>query len=71
MLDSIYLMTLKLIKIAFLRENVKILSSFRQRFNGLHNVSRKVVYLFYCIALHHSQMQCHVIKDVLLPEDVF
>ena len=42
MLDSIYHMTLKL-KIAFLRENVKILPSFRQRYNGRHNVSRKSI----------------------------
>ena len=37
MLDSIYHMTLKL-KIAFLRENVKILPSFTQHNNGRHNV---------------------------------
>ena len=42
MLDSIYHMTLKL-KIAFLRENVKILPSFTQRYNGRHNVSRKSI----------------------------
>ena len=42
MLDSIYHMTLKL-KIAFLRENVKILPSFTQRYNGRHSVSRKSI----------------------------
>ena len=36
MFDSIYHMTLKLytLKISFWRENVKILSSFTQRYNG-------------------------------------
>ena len=43
MLDSIYDMTLKLIKIAFLRESFKILPSFMQRYNVRHNVSRKSV----------------------------
>ena len=38
MLDSIYHMTLKLIKIAFWRKNVMILPYFTQRFNGLHTV---------------------------------
>ena len=42
MLCSIYHMTFKL-KIAFLRENVMILPSFTQRYNGRHNVSRKSV----------------------------
>ena len=44
MLDSVYHMTLKLIKkIAFWRENVNILPYFMQRYNGRHNVSRKSV----------------------------
>ena len=41
MLDSIYHMTLKLIKNAFWRENVKSLPSFTQRYNIRHNVSPK------------------------------
>ena len=41
MLDSIYHMTLKFIKKShFWDEKVKILSSFTQRYNGRHNVSR-------------------------------
>ena len=44
MLDSIYHMTLKLIKkLHFWRENVKILPSFTQRYNGRHKVSQKSV----------------------------
>ena len=46
MLDSIHHMTpgIKLIKNRFFwRENVKILSSFTQRYNGRHNVSRKSI----------------------------
>ena len=40
MLDSIYHMALKLIKNRiFLRENVKILSSFIQRYNGRYNIT--------------------------------
>ena len=44
MLDSFNHMTLKLLKnCIFWRENVKILPSFTQRYNGRHNVSRKSV----------------------------
>ena len=44
MLDSIYHMTLKLIKNRiFWRENVEILPYFTQRYNGRHNVFRKFV----------------------------
>ena len=44
MLDSIYHMTLKLLKnCIFLRENIKILPSFTQRYSGCHKVSRKSV----------------------------
>ena len=44
MLDSIYHMTLKILKKShFLCENVNIFPSFMQRFNGRHNVSRKSV----------------------------
>ena len=39
MLDSIYNMTLKLIKTSFWHENVAILPSFRQRYNGRHYVT--------------------------------
>ena len=38
MLDSIYQMALKLLKIAFWRDNINILSSFTQRYNGRHYV---------------------------------
>ena len=62
----IYHMTLKLIKTShFWRENVKILPSVTQRYNGRHNVPRKSVhhyYRLYCIALYHSQTRRHVIK---------
>ena len=43
MLNSIYHMKLKLIKMMFWRERVKILPSFTQRNNGRHNVFRKSV----------------------------
>ena len=45
MLDFIYHMILKSIKnrLPFWRENVNILPSFMQRYNGCHNVSRKSV----------------------------
>ena len=61
-LDSIYYMTLKKIKIVFLCANVDILPSFTQRYNGRHNLSRTVAYRFYCIALYHSQTRRHVIN---------
>ena len=38
MLDSFYHRALKLLKIAFWRENVKILPSFTLRYNGGHYV---------------------------------
>ena len=68
MLDSIYHMTLKLIKShIFRRENIKILRSFMQCYKGHHFVTLiickpQVVYLFYCMALYHSQTQRHVIN---------
>ena len=37
--DSIYCMALMLLKIVFWRENVKILPSFSQRYNGCHYVT--------------------------------
>ena len=43
MLDSIDHMALNYLKIAFSGENVNIFPSFRQRYNGRHNVSRKSV----------------------------
>ena len=39
MLDFMYRMTLLLLKIAFWRENVKILPSLSQRYDGRHNVT--------------------------------
>ena len=36
MLNSIYHMILKLLKIVFLRDKVKILPSLKQRYNGRH-----------------------------------
>ena len=38
MLHSVYQIALQLFKITFSMENVKILSSFRQRYNGRHYV---------------------------------
>ena len=64
MLDSIYHMTLKLLK----NENVKISPSFTQHYNGRPYVSRTgickplVAYRFYFMALYHSQMRRHLIK---------
>ena len=44
MLDSIYHMTLKILKnLHFWCENVKIFPYFRQHYNGHHYVSRKIV----------------------------
>ena len=39
MLDSIYHITLTQLKIAYLTWNVKVLSSFTQRYNGRHNAT--------------------------------
>ena len=49
-------------------ENVKILPSFMQLYNRCHyitllNCKPLVVYVFYCMALYHSQMRCHVINS--------
>ena len=54
--NSINRMTLKL-KIAFLREDFKILPSFTQHY--------MVVYRFYCMALYHSQTQRNVINKYI------
>ena len=43
MLDSIYHMTLKHLKLHFACDNVKISPYFTQRYNGRHYVSRKSV----------------------------
>ena len=61
MLDSIYHMTLKLLK------NCNILPTFTQRYNGRHYVtlliSKPIVfYRLHCMALYHSQRQRYVIK---------
>ena len=50
----------------FCLKNVIILSSCTQRCYERHDVSQKsvkplVVYRFYCMALFHSQTQCHMI----------
>ena len=72
MLDSIYQMTLKLIKNQFFwRENFKILRSFRQHYNECHYVmllicKPLVVYLFYFIAIYHSQTRRQLIKSLML-----
>ena len=54
MLDTIYHMTLELLKISFWCENVKLLPSFMQGYNGHCYVTllickTKVVYRFYCM----------------------
>ena len=64
MLDSIYHMT-NTLKSDFKRRNVIILSLYTQRYYGRHNVSRKSVYRFYCMALFHSQTRCHMIINYL------
>ena len=65
MLDSIYHMTLKLLKSCiFGIKNVKILSSFTQRNNGRHyTMLLNLVYRIYCTALYHSQMQRYMINS--------
>ena len=63
MLDSIYHMT-KTLKSDFWRKNVIILSSCTQRCYGRHNVSRKSIYRFYCMALFHSQTRRHMIMKI-------
>ena len=66
MLDSVYHMALKLIKILFWRVKVKNLPSFTQHYNERHNITLHNLYatsdlliLFY--VLYHSQIRCHVI----------
>ena len=67
MLDSIYHMTLKLLKkYNFWHEKIKILPSFTQQYNGIHYVTLlNLVYPFYCMVLHHSQTGRHVIKHFI------
>ena len=67
MLDSIYHMTLKLLENRiFLCENANILPSFKC-YIGRHYVMLPICkplgHRFYCMALHHSQRQHHVIKS--------
>ena len=64
MLDSIYHMTIKLLKISFLALKCQDLPSFTQHLIGCHYViyiicNPLVVYEFNCMALYHSQMQHH------------
>ena len=62
MLGSIYHMTLKILKNPiFGVKNVKIFSSFTQRYNGCHYATLLNLYRFYCIVLYHSQMRLHMI----------
>ena len=61
MLDSIYHMT-NTLKSDFWRKNVIILSLCTQRCYGRHNVSRKSINQFYCMALFHSQARHHMIN---------
>ena len=53
------------LKSHFCRINVKSLSICTQRCYGRHNVSRKSIYRFYCMALFHSQMRHHMIKIII------
>ena len=71
MLDSIYHMTSKLLKNVFWPENINILPSFTQLYNGHHHSTLLfkickplVVYRFYCMALYHSQTRLHVINFI-------
>ena len=52
MCDTIYHMTLKLLKIYSLRKNVNILQSFLQHCNGRHYVSKYVTINGQSIVLH-------------------
>ena len=61
MLDSIYHMT-NTLKSHFWRKNVIIWLLCTQRCYGRHNVSRKSINRFYCMALFHSQMRRHMIN---------
>ena len=68
MLDSIYHMSdIKINKKSlFCRENVKIFTSFLQRYNEHHYVKLLnilMVYRFYCMALYHSQTGIHWINS--------
>ena len=61
-------MILITVKSHFCRKNVIILPLFTQLCYGRNNSSRKslnhlVVSLFYCMALNHSQMQRHMIRN--------
>ena len=45
MIDSFYHMTLNELEFHFWRENVKILSSFTQRYNGRHHVTLRMWFI--------------------------
>ena len=71
MLDFIYQMTCKLLKIAFLRENVKILPffCFRALIRDVIALRYQIckllgIYRFYWMALYHFQARRHAIKAV-------
>ena len=61
MLDSMYHDIKITLKSHFLLKNMIILSLCTQRCYGRHNVSKNLVYRFYCMALYHFQTQRHVI----------
>ena len=69
MLDSIYHMTLKLIKNHIFCWKMSRFCNLMQRYNGCHYIYYEickplVVYRFYCMSLYHSQTQCHVINTL-------
>ena len=61
MLESIFHMTLKLLKIShFMARKCQYLPYFTQRYNGRHYFTLQiykplVVYRFYCLVLYHSK----------------
>ena len=69
MSDYIYQMTLYCLKSHFRHENMKILRSFTQCYDGHHLVTLpiyKMVYHFYCMAVYHYQRRHNLIKGNIL-----
>ena len=67
MLDSIYHMTLKLLKKVLGMKTSRfchLLCNVIINFIRLLNCKPLMVYRFYCMALYNFQMRCHVIKSI-------
>ena len=69
MLDSIYHMTLKLLKNRMFGGKTLDFAIFylllKKNVVTLPNHKPLEVYRFYCMALNHSQTRCHMIKNII------